>query len=314
MKKIVLLLVLFFNAFLFGQEYKTEFFDSLGMRSVNETGFRKIVYEKKDSLYKISTFYKGKLNAVKIVVDTINYAKNMEETEYFENGKISKTRKYLNNKLDGDIVEYYDNGLKKAVYQMEYDQSLNSVYKINEFWNKEGEQQVIKGNGKFEFEISVNFGLNEKLFLTGNVVDGLFEGKFNSNDEVFPYFEEYYSKGKLLNGMRKVSKKESKYYTEIAIQAKPNGGMSSFRGLIGSQMSTKRQKSALKGQVIAKFIVDTNGSIKNPIIVKSLNSYFDNQLLDILRNTEKWTPGEYRGLKVKQYFTIPLLIDVEEAK
>lgn len=286
------------------------YYDSLGVRSVQDVNFKKVVYENVNSHFKISTFYRGKLNSERILADTINYNKNSEETEYFENGQISKTSKYLDGKLNGDIVEYYENGVKKSVYTTEYDKSYNAIHTIKEFWSEEGNQKVKEGNGEYEFEI---IGLKDKQpVLNGKVVSGLFEGKFNSNPNEFPYFEEHYSKGKLLNGVRKISKTESKYYTEISVQVKPNGGMNEFRKLIGSQIKTKKQKTALKGTIVAKFIIDTDGKIIKPLIVKSLNSYFDNQLLDILNNTEKWEPGEYRGEKVKQYFTLPVTIKVEE--
>ena len=38
-------------------------------------------------------------------------------------------------------------------------------------------------------------------------------------------------------------------------------------------MKTKKQKSALEGAVVARFIIDTDGEIINPVIIKSLNSY-----------------------------------------
>ncbi len=313
MKKIIFTTFLFFSLLSYGQEYKTVFYDSLGKKSIVDVNFKKVVFENENTFHKISTYNKGKLNSVKIVEDTINYAKNMEETEYFENGKISKTSKYLNGKLNGDVTDYYETGLKKSVYFSEYEKSYNTIYTIKEFWNKDGVQQVKEGNGTYEFEINIGFK-DKEIVLSGNVVNGLFEGKFNSNPNKFPYFEEYYSKGTLLNGVRKISKSESKYYTQIAVQAKPNDGMNGFRKLIASQMKTKKQKTALEGAVIAKFIINTEGKIINPVIVKSLNPYFDNQLLDILNNTEKWEPSEYRGVKVKQYFTLPLTIKVEETR
>jgi hypothetical protein len=313
MKKIILFTGLLFSLIAFGQEYKIVFYDSLGMRSNEDLNFKKIVFEKNGEFHKISTYFEGKLYSVKIVKDTINYAKNMQETQYFENGKISKTSKYLENKLNGDIAEYYESGLNKSIYYVEYDNDNNFIYNIKEYWGKSGTQNVKDGNGIYEFDIDIGLE-NKKTVLRGNVVNGLFEGKFNSNTNEYPYFEEYYSKGKLLNGVRRISKTESKYYTEISIQAKPNEGMNEFRKQIGSQIKTKKQKTALEGSVIAKFIIDTEGKIINPIIMKSLNSYFDIQLIDILNDTEEWKPGEYRGLKIRQYFTLPIKIKVEETK
>jgi hypothetical protein len=296
----------------FGQVYKTMYYDSLGLRSGQDLNFKKIVFENQNAYHKISTYYKGKLNSVKIVEDTINYSKNMEETEYFENGKISKTSKYLDNKLNGDITEFYETGLKKSVYFTEYDKTYNVIYTIKEYWDKDGIQKVKDGNGIYEFEINIGIKDRETI-LKGNVVNGYFEGKWNSAEGEYPYFEEYYSKGKLLNGVKKDFLNKSNYYSEIFKTAKPNGGMNEFRKVVASRIKTKKQKTALQGTIVAKFIINAEGKVENPIIVKSLNTYFDNQLLDVLNNYEKWEPGEYRGEKVKQFYTIPVTINVVES-
>lgn len=311
MKKLLLTTFLFFSLFSFGQVYKTTYYDSIGNQSIKDVNFKKVVFEKKDEFYKISTFIKNKLNSVKIVEDTINYSRNKEEIEYFENGKISKTSKYLNGKLVGDIVEYYENGLKKSIYYLENNIGSDPFYTIKEFWDINGLQKVKEGNG--EFELRLEFHKKETV-LRGNVVNGFFEGKWSSNQNEYPYYEEYYSKGKLLNGVKKDSPNHSNYYTRIYKIAMPKGGMNEFRKEIASQIKTKRQKSALEGTIIAKFIIDNEGKIKDPAIVKSLKPYFDDQLLEILNKSEKWEPGEFRGEKVKQYYTLPVVIRVIESE
>lgn len=312
MKKFVFTAFLFFSLLSFGQEYKTVFYDSLGIKSEKDTNYRKIVFEKNDESYKISTYLKGKLSLVRIVEDTINFNKNMVENQYFENGQISKTSKYIDNKLDGYIVEFYENGAKKTVYTTNLEKNSDVVFNIKEFWDKEGNQKVKDGTGVYEFKIDLGYKYIETN-LSGNVINGLMEGKFSSNPNKFPYFEEYYSKGKLLNGVRKISNSVSKYYTEISTHPKPMDGMNEFRNMIGSKIKTKKQKTPLTGTIVARFYVDTNGKIQNPFIIKSLNPYFDNQLIEVLKNAESWTPGNYRGVNVITYYTLPVGIKVEES-
>jgi hypothetical protein len=317
MKNIFFTTFLFFSLISLGQTSndKVVYLDSkkIEVDSVNYF-YKKVIkdYHLEKEIYKLEVFNNDSdLIYTEEISDKNLLIRNGLFTSYYANGNKIESGNYTNNLLSGKLTEWYENGNIKAEYFYTVKNNKPEKTVIN-YWNEDKNQTVKDGNGDYEFNIGFND--EEEIIIRGKVENGLLEGKWNTKTLDYPYFEEFYSKGKFLNGVKKYSNKQSVYYTEISIQAKPNDGMNEFRKLIGSQMKTKKQKSALEGAVVARFIIDTDGEIINPVIIKSLNSYFDNQLLDILNNTEKWKPGEYRGEKVKQYFTLPLTIKVEESK
>lgn len=62
-----------------------------------------------------------------------------------------------------------------------------------------------------------------------------------------------------------------------------------------------------QGRVIIRFIVDKEGNIVNPEVVRSVDRYLDKEALRVVRLMPKWKPGELEdGTKVAVYYTIPV--------
>jgi len=313
-KKFICTTILFFSLVSFGQSAndKVVYLDSLGRDSDSiNYAIKRIIreYSLDKNKYLLEEFTKKSLVFSVEVTDKDLLIKNGNFTFFYENGNKKKTGIYEKNSILGNSTEWYENGKIKAEFLYVF---KNNVYESNviSYWDENEVQKVKEGNGFCEFKIN---SIDKEVVLRGNVLNGLFEGKWNTTPEEYPYFEEYYSKGKLLNGVRKDSKYKSIYYTEVSVQPSPKDGMNEFRKFIGSQIKTKKQKSKIDGTVIVKFFVDSQGKIQNPIIVKSLNDYFDTQIIKVLKNSEKWTPGTYRGVNVKAYYTLPVKIKVDES-
>ena len=313
MKKIIIAFFLFFSLTTLGQSSndKVVYLDSLFNEtdSINSVGKRVIKdYYIEKEIYTLEEFFKDKIMLSAQVSNKDILIKNGKFTTYYENGNKRKMGYYLKNMLIGNATEWYENGNIKGEYSYE-SKNIESEAIVLNFWDEDGVQKVKDGTGDYSFELGFK---TKEISISGKVEKGLLHGKWTTKLGDFPYFEEYYNNGKLLNGVRKQSNNESFYYTEVAIQPQPIGGLNEFRAMIGSKIKTKKQKTAIQGTVIAKFIVDSNGKIQNPVIIKSLNDYFDNQLINILNNCDNWSPGMYRGLAVKGHFTIPVTVKVEE--
>lgn len=316
MKKIVFAAFLFFSFLSFGQTSndKVIYLDSLKTEvdSIDYT-YKKVIkdYHLEKEIYTLEVFNNyNNLIYSEEVSDKDLLIRNGLFTSYYANGNKIMSGNYSNNRLAGKLTEWYENGNIKAEYFYVL-KNNNSEKSILNFWNEAEIQNVKEGNGNYEFNIGIN---DEEIIIRGSVENGLLEGKWNTTLGDYPCFEEFYSRGQLLNGVKKYPNNKSVYYTEISVQPKPVDGINEFRKLIGSKIKTKKQKEAIEGKVIARFFVDTNGKIKDPVIVKSLNEYFDNQLIDVLKNSDNWIPGLYRGEATKAYYTLPVLIKVEESK
>lgn len=314
MNKIIFTAVLFFSLFSFGQKSndKIIYLDSIKkvVDSANFT-FKKVIrdYHLEKESYTLEVFNTdNNLIYSEEVSDKDLLIKNGAFTSYYANGNKIMAGNYTNNILSGKVTEWYENGDIEAEYFYEL-KNNSSEKNILNFWNEDKIQKVKDGNGDYEFNIGIS---DEEIIIRGKVENGLLEGKWNTTPGDYPCYEEFYSKGQLLNGVKKYPNNKSVHYTEVSVQPKPVGGINEFRRFIGSKMKTKKQKTAIEGTVIARFFVDKNGKIQNPTIIKSLNEYFDNQLIGILKNSEDWTPGLYRGEVVKANYLLPVSIKVEE--
>lgn len=63
----------------------------------------------------------------------------------------------------------------------------------------------------------------------------------------------------------------------------------------------------IQGRVFLDFVVDQNGKISNPTIVRSPDDLLSNAVLAALKKTDKWQPGEQLKRKVSVRFTIPII-------
>lgn len=62
----------------------------------------------------------------------------------------------------------------------------------------------------------------------------------------------------------------------------------------------------IEGTVYVRFVVNENGDVIDPVILKTPNKVFDEPSLSVIRRMPKWTPGEDRGKKVKVNIAIPI--------
>jgi antitoxin component YwqK of YwqJK toxin-antitoxin module len=108
-------------------------------------------YSKKNS-YVVNDFYKsGTLQMAGTSANKDYLQKEGQFVYYFENGKKKSTTNYLKTKPTGKEYNWYENGkLKSEIEYLKDDKELSINYKINQFWNQDGEQKIIDGNGDYK--------------------------------------------------------------------------------------------------------------------------------------------------------------------
>ena len=66
-------------------------------------------------------------------------------------------------------------------------------------------------------------------------------------------------------------------------------------------------KEGIEGRVICQFIVKTDGSIDNIIIVHSVHKLLDQEAIRIIKSMPKWIPGTNKNLEPKDWkYTLPV--------
>jgi len=67
-----------------------------------------------------------------------------------------------------------------------------------------------------------------------------------------------------------------------------------------------------EGIVGVNFIVDERGMIQNLKVSRSSSSFLDNAAVEIVRNMPQWTPGEYKGERVKVFYLVEIKFNTKE--
>ena len=82
------------------------------------------------------------------------------------------------------------------------------------------------------------------------------------------------------------------------------GGMSALLDFI--QNNLQHGKANSKERVIIQFIIDEEGCIVNPFILRSINPELDKEALRVVSLIPKWKPGKQNGKAKKVRYTIPI--------
>ncbi|MFN3530322.1 MAG: energy transducer TonB [Bacteroidia bacterium] len=65
-------------------------------------------------------------------------------------------------------------------------------------------------------------------------------------------------------------------------------------------------ESRIQGLVVVQFIIDEQGNITNPIVVRSLGGGCDEEALRVIKLMPRWTPGKQRGRPVRVRYNLPV--------
>mgnify|MGYP003412864597 FL=1 len=66
------------------------------------------------------------------------------------------------------------------------------------------------------------------------------------------------------------------------------------------------QDNGIQGRVIVQFVVNKDGSIVDPKVIRSVDPSLDKEAMRVVQAMPKWTPGRQRGKTVRVRFTLPV--------
>lgn len=69
---------------------------------------------------------------------------------------------------------------------------------------------------------------------------------------------------------------------------------------------TISQETGSQGKVIVQFVVDKDGTISNPEVVRGVDPYLDKEAIRVIRLMPKWKPGTQMDKPVKVKYAIPV--------
>lgn len=86
------------------------------------------------------------------------------------------------------------------------------------------------------------------------------------------------------------------------------GGTKAMMSYLSQQIKypTIPLEQGVQGTVVIQFVVDTDGSIINPVVLRSVDPYLDKEAMRVISTMPPWNPGKQRGTPVRVKFTVPV--------
>lgn len=87
----------------------------------------------------------------------------------------------------------------------------------------------------------------------------------------------------------------------------PGGSSAMFEYIATSlKYPVKAEENGVQGRVVCTFVVDTDGSISEVKVVKSIDPTLDKEAKRIVQEMPKWIPGKQGGTPVRVKYTVPV--------
>lgn len=176
---------------------------------------------------------------------------------------------------------------------------------ILNFWNRQGTQILINGNGFFERTYTFK---KEKRIREGVYKNGKKNGTFIGYNGDRKFFEENYKNGKLIKGTS-WDKKGKKYsYKKNYIGPKYKKGQESLAKFIKEnyRIPTYAKQNNIDGKILIDSAVNKDGRISDIKIIKSLCEPCDTEAMGLLKTMKNWKPAVSKGKKIKVKYTLPI--------
>ena len=105
---------------------------------------------------------------------------------------------------------------------------------------------------------------------------------------------------------------ENGIYNIVEEPASFPGGMANCLKFLSENMKYPEdcKKEGIQGRVIAQFLIDKDGSIKDVKIVRGVHPSLDKESIRVIESMPRWTPGKVKGEPVKTKFTLPVAFKI----
>ena len=71
------------------------------------------------------------------------------------------------------------------------------------------------------------------------------------------------------------------------------------------------KENGITGRVFLTFVVEKDGSIANPKVLRDIGGGCGQEALRVVKNMPKWSPGKQRGKPVRVQFNLPVVFDLQ---
>lgn len=98
-------------------------------------------------------------------------------------------------------------------------------------------------------------------------------------------------------------------YSSVSQMPEFRGGMKSFFNYVKQKLhpSQLAEETGVEGTVMIQFVVEKNGSISSPSIVRSLHAQLDTAALNVIQTMPSWIAGKDNGTTVRCKYSVPIV-------
>jgi len=206
-------------------------------------------------------------------------------TTYYKSGELCSQYRYSNyseRKFDGAQKEWYEGGQLRQYEEYENGRS-NGKHKR---WYENGQlrQEIDYKDGKFD----------------GQILTYWENGTAKRIDE--------YKNGELITGKCfNVNGEEIAHFNYIVHAIFPGGPEKLFQYLSNEPKYPRNSyRNKIEGKVIVEFAINTDGSISDVVVTKSVSEDIDKEAIRVMKKMPKWIPSKIDGELITVFYTLPL--------
>jgi TonB family protein len=111
-------------------------------------------------------------------------------------------------------------------------------------------------------------------------------------------------------------KNSTRIYSVVEEMPEYPGSMKAFVNYLKRKLvyPPQAKKENLEGVVAVQFVVEKDGRITSPTIVRSLRADMDSAALTAIRNMPNWIPAREHGMRVRCKYSVPVQFKIERPK
>jgi len=206
---------------------------------------------------------------------------------WYENGQQKLICSYVNNKLDGEYLEYYNNGKPK-----------NKKFYKNGLLN--GTEKSWSSKGFLAKVVEYKDGVKHGKFMT-----------YYDNGQLIR--KDIYRNNRFVKGNCYTREGKDTSYFDYFIMPKFKGGLEGFKRFVldGIKYPEVARQNKEEGQVYLKFTIDKEGNLIKAEIIKEDKEYFNEEVMRVLKLSPKWIPGRKDGKLINVTITIPISFKIQ---
>lgn len=268
---------IFISVIVYSQD--TTFFDKnwKEIPTKNDASYYRIA-QKKGNKWEIKDYYiSGQLQMHTYHKNKLEDIKDGFTIFYYRNGNKSSEGNYINDKRDGLFKYYYENGQQKYLIY-----NKDEKEKYVQIWDIIGKAQLENGTGTYS-------SFNKKR-------NTMFYNTYRDSICIETYI------------IRESDKKRIHYLAEK--QAEFDKGKQGFLRYLKKNLvyPKKARRRGLEGMVRVSFIINSDGTLSDFEITKSIGEECNQEAIRVLKmSSKRWNPATVNGKPVNQATQIPII-------